>query len=175
MTIQVSNLILNIDEPMDVLKNKAAKKLRIKENDIENLKVIKESIDARKKDNIKFNYQVEVNITGDEQKIINKIHSNEVSLRKKAYTPDFKLGDKKLSTRPIIVGMGPAGLFAGLLMAQKGYRPIIIERGESVENRTKTVEHFWKTGELNTESNVDRKSTRLNSSHANISYAVFCL
>lgn len=154
MTIQVSNLILNIDEPMDVLKNKAAKKLRIKENDIENLKVIKESIDARKKDNIKFNYQVEVNITGDEQKIINKIHSNEVSLRKKAYTPDFKLGDKKLSTRPIIVGMGPAGLFAGLLMAQKGYRPIIIERGESVENRTKTVEHFWKTGELNTESNV---------------------
>ena len=56
--------------------------------------------------------------------------------------------------RPIIVGMGPAGMFAGLLMAQKGYNPLIIERGEQVEYRTKSINKFWTRAVLNTESNV---------------------
>lgn len=154
MAIQVNNISLNIDEPMELLEDKIAKKLRIDKDNIKTFKVLKESIDARKKDNIKFNYQCEVIISGDEKKLINKIASNEVLVKKDSYEPEFKLGDKKLNTRPVVVGMGPAGLFAGLLMAQKGYKPIIIERGESVENRSKTVEHFWKTGQLNSESNV---------------------
>jgi len=56
--------------------------------------------------------------------------------------------------RPIVVGMGPAGLFAGLILAQNGYKPLIIERGESVDKRSKTVDNFWKGAPLNVESNV---------------------
>lgn len=153
MAIQINNINLSMEEPLDEIKKRAAKKLKIKEEDIKEIGILKESIDARKKDNIKFNYQVFVECP-NEDKIVKKINSNEVSIRKETYAPDFKLGDKKLSTRPIVVGMGPAGLFAGLLMAEKGYRPIIIERGEDVDNRSNTVGKFWETGELNTESNV---------------------
>lgn len=153
MTIQVNNINLSIDEPIEEIKKKVAKKIKINENDIKNIRILKESIDARKKDNIKFNYQVSIECF-NEDKIVKRANSNEVSIKKETYDPDFKLGNKKLSTRPIVVGMGPAGLFAGLLMAEKGYRPIIIERGEDVDNRSNTVEKFWKTGELNTESNV---------------------
>lgn len=153
MSIQVNNIILSIDEHKEDIKLKVSKKLKINEKDIKELKILKESIDARKKDSIKFNYQVSLECD-NEDNIVKKLKGNEVFLQKESYVPDFKLGDKKLTTRPIIVGMGPAGLFAGLLMAQKGYRPIIIERGENVDHRSKTVEEFWKSGNLNTESNV---------------------
>lgn len=59
-----------------------------------------------------------------------------------------------MKERPVIVGMGPAGMFAGLMLAKHGYRPIIIERGEAIEERSKTIEKFWNTGALNIESNV---------------------
>lgn len=61
---------------------------------------------------------------------------------------------RKLQHRPVVVGLGPAGLFAALLLAKKGFNPIVFERGEDVDSRTKTVEEFWRTGELNPESNV---------------------
>lgn len=68
-------------------------------------------------------------------------------------TPDetfrFKpAGEQRLKNRPVVIGMGPAGLFAGLLLAEYGYKPIIIERGSAIEKRSKDVDHFWKTGEL---------------------------
>ncbi|MDZ5033988.1 hypothetical protein GNF81_14670, partial [Clostridium perfringens] len=63
-------------------------------------------------------------------------------------------GGKELKNRPVVVGFGPAGIFAALLLAEKGYKPLVIERGEDVDKRTETVDKFWKTGELNTESNV---------------------
>ena len=63
-------------------------------------------------------------------------------------------GTKELSKRPIIVGSGPAGLFAAYIRAENGYRPLVIERGEKIEDRINSVEEFWKTGLLNKESNV---------------------
>ncbi|SHH90545.1 hypothetical protein SAMN02745196_01841 [Clostridium collagenovorans DSM 3089] len=153
MTIQITNINLDINEPMDSLKSKVARKLKLRENDIKELRVVKESIDARKKDNIKFNYAVEVECE-KETSVISRVNSNDVKIAPEKYVPEFEQGNKKLSHRPIIVGMGPAGLFAGLLMAQKGYRPIIVERGEAVEERSKTVDKFWQSGVLNKNSNV---------------------
>ena len=67
----------------------------------------------------------------------------------------YELPDSRpLPMRPVVVGFGPAGLFAALILAQAGQRPIVIERGEPVEKRQKAVEHFWKTGELRPQSNV---------------------
>lgn len=153
MSIRINNIHLGIDEDIKEINNKVAKKLRINKNDIKNLKIIKESIDARKKDNIIFNYCVEIE-SDIENKILSKNHSNDVK-KEKEEEDVIVPGNKKLNARPVVIGLGPAGLFAALTLAEYGYKPIVFERGEDVDNRTKTVEDFWngKT-DLNPESNV---------------------
>ena len=134
------------------LKKYIANKIKCKESDITNVNIVKKSIDARQKPNIY--YILEVDITTPKEQIILKQKSNDIII-----TPDetYKYpspGDKKLNNRPIIVGSGPAGLFCAYLLAELGYKPIIIERGEKVDERVKTVNTFWNTGKLNSESNV---------------------
>ncbi|MGM8317320.1 NAD(P)-binding protein, partial [Clostridium perfringens] len=90
----------------------------------------------------------------DEEKIVARLNDKDVKIDKVNYDFDFNFGEKKLQHRPVVVGLGPAGLFAALLLAKKGFNPIVFERGEDVDSRTKTVEEFWRTGELNPESNV---------------------
>lgn len=153
MAIRISNIILDIEEDISLLREKASQKLKIKEENIRDFKILRESIDARRKNTIKFNYTVELSCE-NEGKIVAKVNDNSIKLEEEKYNGSFQFGTKKLSNRPVIVGMGPAGMFAGLLMAQKGFKPLIIERGEDVESRTKSVEDFWNTGRLNLESNV---------------------
>ncbi|WP_411679060.1 NAD(P)/FAD-dependent oxidoreductase [Clostridium thailandense] len=153
MAIRINNISISIDEDINNLKIKAAQKLKLSIADINNFKIIKESIDARKKDLIKFNYAIEIECE-NESKVVNRAKDKDVKMKEKKFKEEFSFGIKKIDHRPIIVGMGPAGMFAGLLMAQKGYKPLIIERGEKVEERTKTIEEFWKTGKLNINSNV---------------------
>lgn len=134
------------------IKKAIAKKLKISLNEIKKFKINKESIDARFKPNIKYIYEVDVEIE-NEAKILN-IKSNDI-----LKTPNeeyvFKpSGENPLKHRPIIVGSGPAGLFCAYMLAKEGYKPIIIERGEKVEERIKTVETFWQTGKLSPNSNV---------------------
>ena len=154
MTIRINNISLNIEEPLESLKGKVAKKLRINEADIFKFKILKESIDARKRDSIKFNYAVEVSCNG-EKRIVSKLRDKDVKLEDNI--EDFKVesGNEVLENRPVVVGFGPAGIFSALTLAQYGYKPIVIERGEDVDARTKTVEEFWGGNtKLNLESNV---------------------
>lgn len=153
MSIIINNLSIGIDDEIDLLKHKAAKAVRLKENDIYNFKILKESIDARRKSNIRFNYSVEIECD-NEKKIVDRLNDTSIKLAEAKYDGKFKTGSKKMQHRPVIVGMGPAGMFAGLLMAEKGYRPIIIERGQKVEERTESVNDFWNGKPLNLESNV---------------------
>ncbi|MDF2881939.1 MAG: hypothetical protein K0R54_2496 [Clostridiaceae bacterium] len=153
MAIRVSNIILDIDEDISLLRKKASQKLKIKDEYIKNFKILRESIDARRKNTIKFNYIVELSCE-NEGKIVARLNDNNIKLEEDKYDGSFQFGTERLNSRPVIVGMGPAGMFAGLLMAQKGFKPLIIERGEDVESRTESVEEFWNTGRLNLESNV---------------------
>jgi uncharacterized protein len=153
MTIKINNLSLDLSEDTSVLKDKAAKRLQITKESILYFKIIRESIDARKKDNIKFNYAVEVKCE-NEEKIVKKANDRNILIENQSYKDEIEIGPKKLNHRPLVVGMGPAGIFCGLLLARKGYKPIIIERGQSVEERTESVERFWRSGKLNLESNV---------------------
>lgn len=153
MAIKVNNIGLDIDENIDSVKTKAARKMRVDESEIKVFRIAKESIDARKKNNIKFNYAVLIKMD-NETKIVARANDKDVKIEEVRYDAEFEFGTEAMKHRPIIVGMGPAGMFAGLLMAQKGYKPLIIERGEKVEHRTKSINKFWATGELNTESNV---------------------
>lgn len=150
--LRISQLRLDIDEPMTSIPRKIQKKLSIKEDDLLSYHIFKESIDARKKDKIIFNYCVDCKVRG-EDRILKK------NIKDVTRTPDERYhlpqtGVIGMKQRPIVVGFGPAGMFSALLLAQMGYQPIIFERGSDVEQRVEAVERFWKEGILDTECNV---------------------
>ncbi len=125
--IRIRQIKINIDEnSKKYLLHKVAEKLRINQDKIQKLKINKVSLDARKE--IEYVYEVDVHFPAK--------------------------GKEKLNHRPVIIGSGPAGLFAAYILAENGYKPLIIERGEKVEDRLKTVEKFWREGKLNPNSNV---------------------
>ena len=153
MAIRINNINLSIDDDLDFLEKKICKKLNISKDNINKLNIIKKSIDARKKNDIKFNYCVDI-VCDEEEKILSKIHDKDVKFEEIKEVELIKKGTQELEFRPVVVGFGPAGIFAALTLARHGYKPIVYERGENVDNRTKTVEKFWNSGELNLESNV---------------------
>ena len=131
------------------LKKKVSLILKCPETNIKAISISKKSLDARKKPNIFYIYEVDVDVKNEEH-LLKKHHLNKdifLTPEEKYIYPE--IGNKKINYRPIIVGSGPAGLFCAYLLAEKGYKPIIIERGEKIEERVKSVENFWKTGILN--------------------------
>lgn len=119
-------------------------------------KIKKESIDARKKPKLYTVYTVDVKLFCgiSEKKVLQGCKNKNVAAVKEKKYSFPKSGEKELRHRPVIVGMGPAGLFCGLMLARAGYKPIILERGQDVKTRQEDVERFWAGGQLNPESNV---------------------
>lgn len=135
------------------LKKRIAHLLGALEEDIVTYQILKQSIDARKKDNILYIYEVDVEVNNEEF-ILKRKQGKDCFLAPISKYEVPPSGRDKMLSRPIIVGSGPAGLFAAYLLAENGYAPIVIERGEKVEERVKTVETFFTTGRLNPNSNV---------------------
>ena len=151
--IRLRQIKLNIEEQEEQLASKIANKLKITEQDIKSINIIKKSLDARKKDALFYVYEVDIE-TSLENKILLKNKSQDIfKTPLEEYIFPFQQ-QKNFNKKIIIVGAGPAGLFTAYLLAENGIKPIIIERGEKVEDRIKTIENFWHTGNLNTESNV---------------------
>ncbi|MEA3424401.1 MAG: NAD(P)/FAD-dependent oxidoreductase [Bacillota bacterium] len=125
-----------------------AKTLRIKNEDIIEYQIEKMSIDARKKNQIKKVFTVKVRLKSEK-----KFSRLKVDKDKTYHYPENIYG-VPLANSPIVIGSGPGGIFAAYLLAEMGYNPIIFERGEKIEDRTKTVREFWEKGILNIESNV---------------------
>jgi len=157
--IRISNIKINIKEAANKdLESKALcsailSRLRIKSNELKKVNIFKKSVDARMKEKIFFVYTVDVDIV-NENRFVNKPRFKGI-----VATPDMSYknvtsGAEKMTHRPIIIGMGPSGLFAGLFLARRGYKPIILERGENVDARSAKVETLWKSGILDSESNV---------------------
>ena len=153
--IKISQIKLNLNHSEQDLRECIIKNLKLKPvngNYYFDYKILKRSIDARK-DDIKYIYSIGVTIK-NEKNIVKKLYNKNIMLTSVEKYSFHPTGSIKLSYRPIIVGSGPAGLFCTYMLAKNGYQPLVIERGESVEDRIKTVAHMFKTGELNTESNV---------------------
>lgn len=131
--------------------------LRIKPDNIKEIVIVRKSIDARKRDQIHFIYQADIAVSGiNEQKVVSRYGKNDV---KCIDDYNFQLENEmpQISDRQekiIVVGMGPAGMFAALELAEAGMKPIVLERGSEVEVRQKKVENFWNGGDLDTECNV---------------------
>ncbi|GAA0177870.1 FAD-dependent oxidoreductase [Clostridium sediminicola] len=153
MTIRINNISLSLNQDLKDLKQKVAKKLKIDQKYIKSLKILRESIDARKKRDIKFNYILRVSCE-NEKKIVTRLKDSNVKYEEIIENEKLTFGTKELKCRPIVVGMGPAGMFCALHLARNGYKPLVIERGSKVEERTIHVREFWKNGKLNLNSNV---------------------
>lgn len=154
--IQIRQLKLMPGHSDRELTEKAARTLRIRPEEIASLRVVRQSIDARKKPEIRLIYTVDVKLVGArEEKVLLSCRKNpDVGPAPEVRYRFPEPGKEILAERPLIIGTGPAGLFCGYLLANAGYRPLLLERGEDVESRTRRVEEFWKTGVLSADSNV---------------------
>ena len=133
------------------LKDIVAKKLGVSTEDIKEFRILKKSLDARKKDAICYVYSFAVSATNEKQ-ILDRNVKNITPFAEKAYI--FAFRNLSTARKIYIVGSGPAGLFCGLMLARAGLKPVILERGQCVEERSKTINNFRATGELNINSNI---------------------
>ena len=151
--LRVSQVKLSPNHTEEMLIQKVADILRVHKDDIQSLEICKQSIDARKKPDIQYVYSVDVKLT-DEKKVLKRQKGSQVSsIEKKPYIFPQK-AQTPVGIRPVVIGSGPAGLFCAYMLALNGYEPILYERGKMVDDRIKDVEDFWRTGILNTSSNV---------------------
>lgn len=145
------NIKQELDSDINNIIKAVAKTIGVTSSDINNLKIVKKSIDARKKSSIHFVYSVTFEIVKSNKVLC---ETSNLKILAENEQKDIPIGSEKIDGRPIIVGFGPAGMFAGLFLAQKGYKPIVLERGDCVEERTEKVNSFWMNGSLDTNSNV---------------------
>lgn len=149
--IEIKNLRFNIGESESSLTAKAAKILRISPAQIVDKKLVKRSLDARKKIDIHYICTAAFSVKGDEKKLIASVKNKDVcEYSEKSYIIHEYKGEK----RPVIVGFGPAGMFAALVLSRAGARPIVIERGQDAVTRKAAVDKFHAGGEFDEENNV---------------------
>lgn len=145
--LRLENIKIYEDLTEDDVIKIAFKKYKIDYKDVEEYSIFKKSIDARNKNNIFYNYTIDVKIKG------NKKFKNIKEVQKENFELNINL-KRKSSKRPVIIGAGPSGLFCALILVQNGIKPIVIEQGKRVEDRKKDVDGFLKSGKLNINSNV---------------------
>lgn len=152
--LRITEIKLPFDHPEGEIKAAILRRLRVSGNDLIGFVTFKRSLDARKPSAILFAYTLDVTVR-DEAAMLRRFRNDphvriapDSSYRFVAQAP------QGFSSRPVIVGMGPAGLFAGLILAQTGFRPLILERGKAVRERTRDTFRFWRQGVLDPESNV---------------------
>ncbi len=152
--IRLSNIKLPLDHDEGALTQAVIDTLAIKPSQLVSFNVFRRGYDARKKNNIFLIYTLDVETTLNSELLIQFADNQLIKA-----TPDLNYhpvarAPEDLKERPVVIGFGPCGLLAGLLLAQMGYKPLILERGKEVRGRTKDTFGFWRQRELNTESNV---------------------
>lgn len=153
--LRIKNLRLPLDHPDDALELAVREKLGVKEDALLGLKVWKRSYDARRKSSVQLIYTVDVEIRGEEEPVLERLGpSSEVGPKPDTTYRLVARAPEELEPRPVVVGTGPCGLFAGLALAQMGFRPLILERGKAVRERTVDTFGLWRKNKLDPESNV---------------------
>jgi uncharacterized FAD-dependent dehydrogenase len=158
--LRLNEVKLPLDHSSDDLLTEILARLKVPESDLLGFSIFKRSYDARKKSNIQLIYQLDVELNPQTENIILESASNNASVRPSPNTnyqfatqagPEFPTDGQQ---RPIVIGFGPCGILAALLLAQMGLKPIVLERGQDVRQRTQDTWGFWRKRKLNVESNV---------------------
>ena len=156
--IRINNIKMPVKHSENDLKKTVYKLYKINENEVKLFEIAGQAIDARKKDNVIFVYAVDISFNFDEEMEKKRFENvkNVRKIEKKPYSTEKieNFTETENVKRPVIVGSGPAGIFAGLVLAEAGLKPIIIEQGKNVDEREKDVYNFFKTGKLDKYSNV---------------------
>jgi uncharacterized FAD-dependent dehydrogenase len=152
--LRLTEIKLPLDHAEAAIGAAICQRLGIGEGDLLGYSIYRRSVDARKKSAIALIYALDVNVR-DEAALLKRLRGD----RQVTPTPDSRYrfvaqAPADLQTRPVVIGTGPCGLFAGLVLAQMGFRPIILERGKAVRERTKDTWGLWRKGQLNPDSNV---------------------
>ncbi len=151
--LRITELKLPLDHS-DNLRNALLARLGINAEQLVSYKIFRQGFDARKRNGVLLVYTVDVETT-NEQEITKRLADDpHISLTPSCAYHFVTKAQGKLLQRPVIIGTGPCGLFAGLILAQMGFRPIILERGKEVRERTKDTFGLWRKGVFNPESNV---------------------
>lgn len=160
--IKVSlNKIKDKQQERALLQQAIMEQLPLEQEQLISYRIFRKSVDARHKAEIFLVYTLDLEVHNEDELLARAMDgvARKDGLGKVSKIPPWEAkfilpGKEKLVGRPVIVGLGPAGLFAGITLAKRGYRPMILERGEEVEIRTKKVKQFWETGQLDPESNA---------------------
>ena len=153
-SIRISNLTTNVFEPETELPNRLARKLGLKLTDVARWRILRKSLDARSRRELKFVYTLLVELPDDEQtaSLLARKPPN-VELFAPPVFEETISGSTPLEQRPVVIGSGPAGLLAGYYLAAKGYRPLILERGQAVKERVPAIRFFDSGGAHDPENN----------------------
>lgn len=152
--LRISNfrVALDDDSPLPLL---AARRLRLPPGSVAAVTIVRRAVDARRKSNIAFVYSLDVAVTVPEGQVLARLAGDrDVAVHTGEALSPVVPGHKPLDCPPVVVGAGPAGLFAALTLAEHGYKPVLLERGRDVETRTLDVARFWQTGDFDLASNV---------------------
>lgn len=153
MPIIVNQIKSGLKSEKHEIINKAIKLAGLNKNQIKTAEIYKTSLDARKQDNIQFVHSVFINLNDSkEEKEFCRRNKSLSYVENSGINPI--ISNVKKDGRVVIVGFGPAGMFCGLVLAENGYKPIILEKGQEIDKRTAAVENFWLNGKLDTKSNV---------------------
>ena len=151
--LRVQQLKLPVSHTREELEKKLRKTLKLSKEELLSWNIRRQSLDARKKPELFFVYTVDVSVKQEKQ-VMKRVHSKNIMSTTEKKFSYLHMEQNLNAPRPVIVGSGPAGLFWAYYLVKAGMKPLVLERGEDVDDRLKTVERFWSTGELNPESNV---------------------
>ena len=151
--IRIRDISLPPQQDMSQLVFAAARQLRIDHTHIKRLDIKKRSVDARKKNDVRLIYTVDVLVKGREDKVLKMAHNPKASIAQDSFYAPPK-PDRLPAQRPVVVGFGPAGMFCALVLARAGWKPIVLERGQDAKTRHALVRRFWETGTLDPACNV---------------------
>ncbi|MEX1232948.1 MAG: NAD(P)-binding protein [Planctomycetaceae bacterium] len=153
MSLRISDLRLPVGAPEEKLPEQIARRLKLPRTDIVRWRILRKSLDARSRHELKFVFSVVVELPAEAEEHVLKKHADAVDRFVDEGFDDPAPGLLPLEDRPIVVGSGPAGLLAGYYLALKGYRPLILERGKAVKERVPAIRLFDSGGSHDPENN----------------------